>query len=395
VKAAYLNAKVKGDVYVYPCKEMNMPKGTILKLHRALYGLKEAAKSWYDEFSTFLLSIGFLPVASEKGLFKSSSMQLAIHVDDTIVAYKNEKLLDDFIAILAEKYELSEVKKDFDSTLFLGMTIAKQPDGYIMHQGVYIDKMLEKFCLKDCKITGTPMRTSYLAGQGSTVDIALFRKIVGGLLWVATQTRPDISYAVSRLTEVTSSPHASDHTAAIDVLRYLKGTKQNGLYYKKGTSVDQRFDVYVDSDWGRDVKGKSRSAFVVYYASAPIHWRTFKQSCIALASNEAELVALSDCCRDLAWLGYVVGDLMPINARSLYVHSDSQGAIATIKTIAADMSRRSKHIRIRYFYAREFFDEFTDNTNLNYIATANNVADIFTKPLAKPAFVKFAELLVS
>ena len=172
----------------------------------------------------------------------------------------------------------------------------------------------------------------------------------------------------------------------------VKGTPEHGLSYVYQNQEINSFTAYTDSDWGAcSATRKSRSGFVLFYAGAPISWRSKKQTCIALASNEAELVAASDACRDLAWVGFITTPI--ISSRSIDVYCDNQGAIDIISSPSAESTKRSKHVDIRYFYARTFFSEYA-NARLLKVHTDDNIADAFTKALSDEPFRRHRDNLV-
>ena len=396
IKAAYLNAHLDVPVYARPPQGMDVPQDHLLLLQRALYGLQQAARAWYDELSGFLHSLGFTSAAQEKGAFVHSDWDLhvAVHVDDMIISFDSDDKLGSFLKTLAAKYDLSEIRKDFTSTLFLGMDLEKTPTGYHLHQATYVKRLLDRYRHQDCVAADTPMASSFVSGGGNDVPVKAFQEIVGALLWLAMCTRPDIAYSVSRVAECVSAPKGSDLTAAFRILKYLKGTVDTGLaYHRAATKTTPCFTLWVDADWAACAKTrKSRTGYLLNFAGAPVMWRSKKQTCVALASNEAEFVAISDALRDLQWFGFASKLVVP--HRIVKVFSDSQGAIALVRSPGTETTRRSKHIEVRNFFAKDFFQQHT-NVFLDFVPTEHQLADALTKPLPAPAYLSLTKAFVA
>ena len=137
----------------------------------------------------------------------------------------------------------------------------------------------------------------------SEKDHTTYRSIIGGLLYLATCTRPDLSFSVSVLVRHLHEPIARHLLLLKRVLRYLKGTIQQGLKYKNAKNLNiSSFDAYIYADWaGCKETRKSTSEFIICINQAPIARKLKKKIMIALSSVEAEYISLSECAKQISW----------------------------------------------------------------------------------------------
>ena len=188
-----------------------------------------------------------------------------------------------------------------------------------LSQRQYIVDMLERYNMTDCNPVGTPMapglKLDKTMGPKTAEDVAYMQTVpylsaIGSLQYLATMTRPDIAYAVTRLSKYNANPSEAHMNYAKYVLRYLQGTKAYRLRYK-GTSNDGLIS-YSDSDWAEDRDDRhSTSGFIFLMAGGAISWASRRQPTISLSSTKAEYKAASDTCCQLTWLrtfGSELGD---------------------------------------------------------------------------------------
>ena len=198
---------------------------------------------------------------------------------------------------------------------------------------------------------------------------------------MAVYSRLDISFAVSKLSQFNRNPSTTHLKAARRVLRYLKGTKHFKITYGS-RSHSLNFFGYADANHGGDLDdGKSHTGYVFMLNNGPITWTFHKQTSVASSTTEAEYMSLSDASRKaiarnqlFEELGIVLPALPPLL-------SDNQAALAITKQLA--QHHQIKHIRIRYHYIRDAYRQ--EQISIGYIPTADQVADILTKPLHAPA----------
>ena len=279
---------------------------------------------------------------------------------------------------------------------FLG-TEFKCSEGLIeMSQRKYIEKLLPKFGMADSK----PKTTPTVLGMEKVVDEtpeledpSLYRAIVGSLIYVMTGTRPDLCYAVTKLSQNMSKPTEANLVAAKHVLRYLRGTVGHSLSFAK-CETELRLTGFCDSDWGGDITDRrsiSGYGFTLQDKGPLVSWRSRKQSTVALSSCEAEYMALTDATPEAKFLRQLCVDLGIVNANYVLLNVDNQGAINLAKNPM--YHKRSKHIDVKYHFIKS--EVQSGSIQLAYIPSDQNVADVFTKPISNVKLGKFRSFIAN
>ena len=307
---------------------------------------------------------------------------IAVYVDDLIIITPNQHEMDEIKGRLSKAFKM----KDMGSLHYcLGVNVEQSEEGIKLSQKQYIMKIIERFGLQDANPVSTPMdlNVKHVAEDGfsNLVDKTKYQSMPGSLLYAAVATRPDISHAVGALSKFNSAPTEAHLTAAKRIIRYLKGTLNLSIQYKKSGSTE--VVGYSDADWANDMENRhSTTGNVFIMAGGPISWLSQKQSTVALSTAEAEYIALSSAAQEVVWLKQLLQDLKENGKQPITIMEDNQGAIAMAKNPVAH--RRTKHIDIRYHFVREQVQK--GNMQLQYCNTKEMIADIFTKPLCKSQF---------
>ena len=397
VKTAYLNAPIDCELY------MEQPEGyvelgrngkkLVWRLKKSLYGLKQSGRNWSVVLQQFLISEGFNQSLSDPCVYtkevKEAKIILIVWVDDILVAASNENVLDSVKNSLKARFKMKDMGR---LVWFLGIEVV-QSERYIeMSQKRYIEKMLKKFGMEECKPKAMPceMASSKLTETDSKPleDAYIYRELVGSLIYLMTCTRPDICFVVTRLSQSLSKPTKANWEMAKHVLRYLKGTMDQGLRFAKCDRLE--LEGFCDSDWGSDhTDRRSISGFAFQLSSEGplISWKSKKQQCVALSTCEAEYIALSVAVQEAKFLRQLIHDMF-YSQEQVIIHGDNQGAIALAKNPVHH--QRSKHIDIRYHYVRSEVQSGT--IGLEYVPTEYNIADVFTKPVSRARLNSFVNL---
>lgn len=379
-KTAFLNGELKEEIFMRP--PQGVPSdGKVLKLKKSLYGLKQAAKVWHDSLHGVLVEHGCVQSQHDKCLYvatkSDSKVFLIVHVDDLLVAFNDESLLNSIISAVGKVYQLKDLGT---ARHYLGIDIQRSQSGaFNISQSRYIDKVVEEARLTDAKESKYPLDPGYhkLDGGDLLPSNEEYRKLIGMLLYLSINTRPDIAASVAILSQKTSKPTTTDLNEVKRVIRYIKGTKSMKLCLK-GTS-DCILSAYSDADWAEDrVDRKSNSGYIVNFMGSVVAWSCRKQSVIALSSCEAEYVALSEVAKELSWLRNLVSDFGFDVPCPIIVGTDSQSSIALSKE--GKSSNRTKHMDVRFHYIKDLCSKGV--IKLVYVSTQDNIADMFTKPLS-------------
>ncbi|GJT45793.1 uncharacterized mitochondrial protein-like protein, partial [Tanacetum coccineum] len=222
----------------------------VYKVEKALYGLHQAPRAWYETLSTYLLDNGFQRGKIDKTLFikrhKGDILLVQVYVDDIIFGSTKKELCIAFEKLMHEKFQMSSMG---ELTFFLGLQVQQKKDGIFISQDKYVDEILKKFGFTEVKTASTPMETQkplLKDEDGEEVDVHMYRSMIGSLMYL-TSSRPDIMFAVCACARYQVNPKVSHLHAMKMIFRYLKGQPKLGLWYPK----DSPFDLvaYTDSDY--------------------------------------------------------------------------------------------------------------------------------------------------
>ena len=193
--------------------------------------------------------------------------------------------------------------------MFLGLQVRQSSSGILIHQGKYVDDILEKFGFKDSKEISTPIAERPLLSSdpdGESVDQTHYRSMIGSLMYL-TASRPDILFAVCQCARYQANPKVSHQAVVKRIFRYLKERPKPGLWCPK----NKEFDLYTYADnnyGGDDIDRKSTSAGCQYLGDRLISWQCKKQQTVSTSTAEAEYVAASACCSQVVWMQHQLLD---------------------------------------------------------------------------------------
>ncbi|GKA51500.1 putative ribonuclease H-like domain-containing protein [Tanacetum coccineum] len=232
VKSAFLYGQIEEEVYVCQPPGFKDPDhpDKVYKVVKALYGLHQAPKAWYDTLATYLLSNGFQRGQIDQTLFiksqKGHILLVQIYVDDIIFGSTKKELCDEFEKLMKDKFQMSSMG---ELTLFLGLQVQQRKKGifisqdkYVGLQDKYVHEILKKFNYTDVKSASTPTDLEHL-----------YRSMIGSLMYL-TASRPDIMFAVCACARFQVSPKTSHLLAVKRIFRYLKGKPSVGKNKSKG-----------------------------------------------------------------------------------------------------------------------------------------------------------------
>ncbi|KAK6123667.1 hypothetical protein DH2020_042591 [Rehmannia glutinosa] len=312
---------------------------------------------------------------------KGYSQQPGIDFNETFAPVARIETIRTALAI-ATNFELKVYQLD---EIFLGIQVVQGKGRIFLSQEKYIENLLERFHMAKCKPVSTPMMFNEKLQQKDgayQADASLFRSLVGSLIYV-THTRPDIAFAVSVVSRYMTNPSKTHFTAAKRILRYLQGTKKQGILYEKDDEC--KLLGYSDSDWAGSVDDrKSTSGYIFCLGSKVISWSSRKQKTVALSSSEAEYTAITDAACQAVWLRRLLEDLQLKQAEATTIFCDNKSAILMTKNPV--FHARSKHIELRHHFVRDLVGK--EDINIDYISTSEQPADILTKAVTFEKFEK-------
>ncbi|GJT69498.1 putative ribonuclease H-like domain-containing protein [Tanacetum coccineum] len=306
VKSAFLYGKIEEEVYVCQPPGFEDPEfpDKVYKVEKALYGLHQAPRAWYETLSTYLLDNGFQRGQIDKTLFikriKSDILLVQVYVDDIIFGSTKKELCTDFEKLMHKKFQMSSMG---ELTFFLGLQVTQKDDGIFISQDKYVDEILKKFGFSTVKTASTPMETSkplLKDAEAEDVDVHLYRSMIGSLMYL-TAFRPDIMFVVCACARFQVTPKVSHLHDVKRIFRYLKGQPKLGLWYPKDSPFD--LEAYTDSDYaGASLDRKSTTGGCQFLGRRLISWQCKKQTIVANSTTKAKYVAAASCCGQVLWI---------------------------------------------------------------------------------------------
>ncbi|XP_042387961.1 uncharacterized mitochondrial protein AtMg00810-like [Zingiber officinale] len=273
--------------------------------------LKQAPRAWYGKIAEFLTQSGYLVTSVYFSLFiKTNKGKLAIvlvYVDDLVITG------DDKAEILQTKENLSvqfQMKELGQLKYFLGLEIDRTQSGIFLCQQKYSEDLLKKFGMLKCKPISTPMEQNVrmCAHEGKSLeDATMYQQLIGSLVYL-TLTRPDISYAISVISQYMQNPNKPHLEAARRILRYVKNTIDYDLLYKR--NEDCKLVGYCDADYAGDYDTRrSTTGYVFKLGSGTISWCSKRQPTVSLSTIEAEYRAAAMAAQESTWLIQLMNNL--------------------------------------------------------------------------------------
>jgi len=268
VKSAFLNGDLSETVYVKQPPSFIVGNGDkVLKLRKALYGLRQAPRAWNARLDKELLALGFVRSKMDYAVYKRSSKSspliVGVYVDDLIISGPDADDIVQFKAEMKRKFSMRDLGL---LSYYLGIEVKQGDDGIVISQSSYAVKILEGSGMMNCNACDTPMEPRlklYKSKEGEAVDPTTFRSIIGSLRYIVN-TRPDLAYSVRVVSRYMEAPGKTHWLAVKRILRYLKGTIGYGCRHCKGTKLKPFLLRYSDSDFAGDAEDRKSTTGVVY-----------------------------------------------------------------------------------------------------------------------------------
>ena len=409
---AFVQAELQKPIWIH------LPRGfrsaqtgikTCLRLKKSLYGLTVAPRLWYQHLFAALLEDGFTQSVIDPCLLHKKNMLVVVFVDDCGIAAPSKKLVDDLVARLRAKgFELTQ---EGSFSEFLGIKFEKnQATGTItMTQKGLIQKVIAATGMEDCNPNWTPASTTALGsdpeGEPMT-DAWNYRSVVGMLLYLTTNTRPDIAFAVSQVARFSHDPKKSHATALKTIVRYLARTWDKGMIVKPTGTLE--LEVWADADFAGlyraepdadPISAKSRGGHIINLGGCPLVWKTKIHTEIAQSTLEAEYQQLSLSMRTLLPLRRLLIEVVEALQLSTTlrasihcrVFEDNNGALllATNQRITS----RTKYMHVKWHF---FWSHVNENDDIEIVKISTHLqrADFLTKGLVREVFEKIRKLVL-
>jgi hypothetical protein len=355
----------------------------VCKLQKAIYGLKQSPRAWYSRLSDRLCQLGFLPSQADTSLFVFHSGALTIYmlvyVDDIVIVSSSTLATQRLLQQLSASFPVKDLGP---LNYFLGIKVASNSGGMLLTQHKYAQDILRRVHMENCKPVATPLCVTEHLSRDSGVhlsdkDALVYRSTVGALQYL-TLTRPDLSFAVNKVCQFLSKPTDVHWEAVKRILRFVKGTATMGLLLKKSSST--LLSIFTDADWAGCVDDRrSTGGFAVFFGPNLISWSARKQPTVSRSSTEAEYKALANGTAEAIWIQSLLKELHIVQPRAPVLWCDNLGA--TYLSSNPRFHARTKHIEVDFHFVRE--KVALGALEVRFIASGDQIADIFTKPASK------------
>jgi hypothetical protein len=408
--SAFVQASLEKSVWLHIPRgfESGREGKTILKLNKSIYGLSVAPKLWYEHLFKALLEDGFVASQFDPCLLFKKDMMLVVYVDDVGIAAKRQEDVDEMVARLRQKgFELT---REGTFSEFLGIKFEKNPDdGSInMTQKGLISKIIQAAGMTDCNPNWTPASTTPIGSDpdGEPMDETWnYRSIIGMLLYLTTNTRPDCALAVSQAARFSHNPKVSHATAVKTIIRYLHRTSDKGMIVRPTGVLG--LENYVDASFAGNygvepaenpVSVKSRTGIIIFLAGCPLIWKSQIQSSIALSTFHSEYAGLSHSMRILIPLrGLLLETVEKLRlpaamTSTIYCRVHEDNASALLLANSQHLNNRNKYLAVKLHH---FWSHVKPGViEVVKCDTKLMLADPFTKPLVREIFERLRLLIM-
>ena len=408
VTNAFVNAPLPESATIYMRKAPgHRTGGTLLRLQKALYGLRQSPRLWQKHLSDTMKECGFTPVPEEACCFIKNGVLLFAYVDDLVLAYPKSKqtIADEAVGTLRSKYQLTggdplkwflgiEIIRHRSST----GTDSRTGKGIIwLSQATYIDKLAAHLTadLIQKKAPTTPIREEeYLpySENATPQSILRYQRKMGGALYAVIITRPDAAFAASRLSRFNSNPSPEHHHALDRLIHYLSSTRNYALQLGGADAVMPDLVVASDASFADNtIDRKSSQGVAISLFSGTVFWRANKQDTVTTSTTEAELLALSSAAKEGLFLQRLARamdiDIGP--TLKLLIQCDNLQTVRLITKDDAQLTTKLRHVDIHNHWLRQ--EAKNGSIDVVHVRTTEMLADGLTKALSPGKFIRFRE----
>ena len=427
VKSAYLLSPLNERLYMKIPEGVEMGLDNVtgtncLRICRSIYGLPQSGRNHYVRFTGQLLELGFEQSKNDPCLFTlrkdGEILRLVLWVDDAVITTSSEEL---WLFVRDAIHSLSPLGKMGDLEWVLGMQVEQDLEaGTIsLNQTSKINMIIERYGSPNAKAKATPLPPKWTSKKRwmpqtpeeikETVEgarkaglhqcrnytdfIHEYRSLLGALAHIALWGRLDLKASVFLLARYQANPGINHWKGLRHILLYLVGTKDLKLIFgSRRPSDGSVVTAQVDSDYcGNNEDVKSTTGYVIWMYGSVIYAESRKQRATTLSTTEAELVAASDCARMLRYIRRLLVEDFHIDLPPIPLGEDNQGCIH----LSHDGGnwKRKRHIRVANSY---LYEEVTINKTIaiKYVRSDDNCADMMTKCLPAPLFIKHRATLM-
>jgi Reverse transcriptase (RNA-dependent DNA polymerase) len=394
---AFTNSELNEEIYCQAPEGFDR-EGHCWLLLRALYGLKQSPLLWHTDFTAAVEEIGLQAIPSVNCLMANHQLTLLFYVDDIVIlcAKKNLYALEEFEKSLFKRFEMRSLG---EIQWFLGIRVIRDRNArkIWLCQDSYISKIANKFHLAVDTIapyTKTPLTSAELLPneeKATFQQIYAYQQRVGSLNFASVITRPDISHAVSKLSQFLRNPSPAHLAASNRVISYLYQTRNLAIEYT-GQATEPIFSCSSDAAFADDsLTRRSSDGYLFQLYGGAIDWRAGKQRTVTTSSTEAELLSLSFTAREVMWWKRFFAAIRFDSEQDVSIACDNIQTIRILTKEAPKLDSKLRHIDIHQHWLRQ--EVQTKRIALQWLPTADMPADGLTKQLPSQKHATFIEQL--
>ncbi|CAB1102712.1 unnamed protein product [Ectocarpus sp. CCAP 1310/34] len=316
IQQAFVQSGLDEDVFMRLPQGCGRLSGLIVKLCKSLYGLKQASRHWHSHLTRCLLLLGFLQCLADACVFRLMEegrviMIIVVHVDDIFAVGQKERC-DKFGEDLNEMVPVKNLGElRWYSACFYERDVER---GLLrISQQRFAEELAAEYGIEWGRSVPLPVsvKLTDFDENEACADVP-FRELVGSLMWLATQTRPDIANAVRAVAWYCASPKMVHWKAALGILGYVRRTSWMGITFERGVVTGMSMQVFVDADYAsKATDRRSVSGGLVMCGGGCVTWFSRTQKCVTLSTTEAEYVAIADVLKEVLFLRQVWRFMLP------------------------------------------------------------------------------------
>jgi len=357
----------------------------VCRLRKALNGLKQASRAWFQRLSFALLQWGFSNSRTDNSMFlcfgESITLIVLIYVDDILITCSSPTQVASLVAKLNSMFALRDLGR---LTYFLGIEVSYHEDSIHLSQTKYVSDLLQRTTMFDTK----PVKTPGAVGQnlskfdGEPMEDAFHYHSIVGALQYLTITRSSIAFAVNKACQLMQQPTSTYCLSVKRILRYLRGTMHDGLLLNSSNQLTIK--GFTDADWGAQPDNRrSASGHLIYLGGNLISWSSTKQKLVSRSSAELEYRGLVLATTEIIWIQALLQELCVLTPIVPILWYDNINAYHMAKNSV--FHARTKHIEIDLHFIRD--QVLRGKIQLHFVPIEEQPADLLTKHLISSRFL--------
>lgn len=405
-KSAFLNGDLEEEVYMKPPEGYSAGPGKVWLLKKSLYGLRQSPKCWHKKLTGRFKELQLVRSTADFSLYigndGTNTTIVLTHVDDTAISGNSRAKMDEVKAFIKLHFEVDDMGK-LHFYLAIEWTRDWQNRTITGHQTKFARTILKRFRMEECTPAETPiaegtvLTTADCPVPGSKEEEYMknvpYLEAIGSLMYLMLGTRPDLAFAIGKLSRFGNNPGTTHWNLLKRVISYVKGTLNYSITLGGDSRGIPKLIAYSDSSF-QDCPDTSRSTsgYVFFLGVGPVSWSSKRQTVVTNSTMEAEYIGLSNAARHAIWLRELLQDIGCKQTNPTTIYGDNNASLI----LAQDSNDhdKAKHIKRVYHYVRERISQEGDIA-VEYCPGKVNVADVFTKALGRLNHSKFILRLVS